>query len=564
MKRRLSRLIALLFVVGISALALFMILRREESNRAPIEDMAIVYIDGAQIVKKALLNQYITESNRRLLATMAASQLDDEKLAESLTAAITNLDNTGLALNRPIYAYLNGDLEQSFEFVTIVEVLDAAKVDDMVKALSQLAEQDGALPIHLWHEGENRTFELDGIYCGYNSSRFAVVIYENMDGKELMNKALSRPLTDLSRFSGDDIATYLDANKLIAITKLSMEREIEMLRIKAEESEYDFEREMYDEQIASLESNLQQLATTMPTLGEKASITSSLRFEAGEIELRTKAHDIEMQNDIIKRVSDDHLNYIEDSTIAVINYAIDGAALSKAINDKLPEQLSSMLGISRNEFNMGLQIALDAISSINGDVTLSLGALDGKEKSRYNPYTRGYDRQVSLDGGKVLVMADVKDDYIISNIATFAGGMLTPEAEGMYSVELSSDMRIDLGQQHNTLFFGLNTPYCMATHPATSARWHKAVAESYGYMLIDIENMMQSSYIAAHYAIAMEELDEEGKEIADALVEASDYIYTRLNSHSDAELILVFDNKEKNALATIAEVVMPYIMRSIN
>ena len=102
MKRRLSRLIALLFVVGISALALFMILRREESNRAPIEDMAIVYIDGAQIVKKALLNQYITESNRRLLATMAASQLDDEKLAESLTAAITNLDNTGLALNRPI------------------------------------------------------------------------------------------------------------------------------------------------------------------------------------------------------------------------------------------------------------------------------------------------------------------------------------------------------------------------------------------------------------------------------------------------------------------------------
>lgn len=552
-------LIALSIIAAISLIGvIYIIYSNKCSYREPIKDTVVLYLDCRQLVEKGAVEKFISEPNRRFIATLLSSDIEGGEYSQQLSEIASNPDNTGITFSKPLYSYINGDFKDNIDMVVIAEVHDVERVDATMEMVQSLLDSEFGYMLNIRRDGDNRIIESIDIFGGYNDSRLAIVCSRN-HRLRLTQEALSRPLADLSIFEGQDAAVYANMQTLLTIFENNATAEIEQYRLAIENSEYDYEAEMYEYKISSLNDILTQVQKLRPTMEEDASLIAGLRFDAGRVTLSLNGEGVNSNTEVLYPVDNSHLKYLDEELIAVANYGINGKVLAEYLNNNLSSQLSSITGLARNDFNMAFQIALDALSSIDGDVTIALNSLDGEEHSHYNSYWMEQVKRITLDDMNLLAIMDVSDSYIYDNIRSFAGGFLTREEEDseLYSMPLSEDMKLYLGEEENLFYAGINSIPTESPTPATAARWIDNVEGCGGYVVLDIESFMYSSYIHAWYINLTADMDEADAELCDRLIDISDYVYHSIIDIYSMEFVWVFDDVQTNSLEQIMDIVAP-------
>ena len=504
-----------------------------EPKREPISSDFALYLDGYQLVEKSGLLEQFTESNRLMIASTASSQVSAEN-AEFLKSVVVDLDNSGLSLTKPAYALLNFDeTTEEADLTAVVEVHNVESVDKLMATLSDLLVHQGEEPLTLSREGDNRYVDLgeESTLVGYNESRMVVCV-KNDELKLFVDTALDAPLADLEPFGERDFALYINNHRMM-----------------------DIAQKMYAEQLVYNDVEAQNMVNYITkyraSLAEESSTIIGLAFEKGEIVLDSKAEGVNSEEfGWVKSANGNNLQYLPKDALALINLSLNGEGLMSFVNEVLTDEFIASLGMDTNEFNAGMAIATDAISSIDGDITIALNKLDGV-------VYHGYPQPSNVEA---IMLADVKDSYIIDNVALFGGAFLTRTADGNYTLPLSRAMRINLGQNENTLFAGVNASLTEQNPSAKEARWAEIVEGAYGScILVDVEQMMRTKFINDLFALTLEGLNEPADAITEQILALSDYFYARAMDSTSGEIVWVFDNKDTNSLRQISDIVMPYI-----
>lgn len=524
-----------LLLVGVAIVAV--VACSSEPKREPITSDFAIYLNGYQLIEKSGVLEQITESNRLMLASTASSELSAEN-SEFLKSVVTDLDNSGLSLTKPAYALINFDeTEEKADLVAVVEVHDAESVDRLVATLSDYLIKQGEEPLTLSREGDNRYVDLgeEDTLVGYNKSRMVVCV--NRDNlKSFVDDALSSPLADLEPFEERDFALYIDNQRLMDIYEKMYAKQLAEAGIYGD---------------AEAQKMIGYIANYRASLAERSSTILGMAFENGKIVLDSKVDGVDDEKfNWLKSASANNLKYLPKETLALINLSLNGEGLMSFVNEMFTEELIASLGMDTNEFKAGLAIATDAVSSIDGDITIALNTLDGV-------VYRGTPQPSNVEA---IMLADVKDRYIIDNVALFGGAFLTRTADGNYTLPLSRTMRLNLGQGDNTLFAGVNATLAKQEPSAEEARWADVVKGSYGSsILVDIEQIVSTEFINDLFTLTLARMDEPADTIAEQIVTLSDYLYIRATSPTSGEIVWVFDNKNVNALRQISDIVMPYI-----
>ena len=89
--------------------------------------------------------------------------------------------------------------------------------------------------------------------------------------------------------------------------------------------------------------------------------------------------------------------------------------------------------------------------------------------------------------------------------------------------------------------------------------WVDDVDGSYGYLWMDVDNVMNNSYISAAYNRQLRNMDKEDAELVNGIIKAFDYAYLSFNTPNSIEFVIVFDDKSTNALEQVVNQVMPYV-----
>lgn len=288
-------------------------------------------------------------------------------------------------------------------------------------------------------------------------------------------------------------------------------------------------------------AQLEQFNEVRKQFGKNASLITGLTFDSGRITLDITALDINApKNNPAKVVSNKHLAYIPYDTFAVANIGVNGANLSTILSEVLTPDLAEQFGISRNEFNAMKEIARGALGSIDGDITLAVNRING---SLYNstPY-------IVAD-----VLVDVRDRYIISNVGLFAQGFATQEYEDAYVASLDNYNDIYFGQQDNILYASLNNLPEELPNSATTARWAKELNNCYGYVLVDIVNLLKQSFVESAMSELYYEIGPDGYTIFSNILNMFDYALLTNRSTSRSELSIVLNDKQTNSLKQIVD-----------
>ena len=554
--KRINPLIIIAIIAIVSAL--FLLLRPTDNKveKEAIEDMVVIYIDGKQLIEKSGLGEHFSVDNRRFIASLATGSMEH---SEHIISIAVNPDNSGLWFSRPIYAYANHNEKNEFDIVAIIEVNDINRLDTTMQLLDSIAESEGVV-FDLKQVGDTRYVSLEGIECGYNKSHLAIAISE-ANTTTLLQTALTRPLSDLSTFEGHDTAMYINLHKLLDNNLKQTTERIAALKENIANNTLSYEVELYKAQITPLEEQLSRLQNMYSTLNNDASLLTTLNFEDGNIRLMTSCNGVALPTDLMREVNNSHLSYIDEEVIAIANYGVNGKSLAQIIGDNIPTDMASMLGIGRNEFNMGLQIALDAVSSINGDITIALNALDGGIQERYNSYRRQSYKSIEVENIKALLITDVDDSYIFDNVNRFGGNMLNHNEDGSLSLSIAKNIKLNAGHSDHLFYTGINTTLTDSPNPATHTKWYNDVNHSCGYTVLNINSMLYSSYIDATYNDWLKTLSKSDAELMRDIISSLDYAYHRLDKDYTNELVLVLKNRDVNALKQLTNLFIPYTMQ---
>ena len=206
---------------------------------------------------------------------------------------------------------------------------------------------------------------------------------------------------------------------------------------------------------------------------------------------------------------------------------------------------------------MVIAIALDALETINGDVTLALKSLEGEYKEYIDYYWGDVAYRPIVSNVSGALMADVTDTYIISNVGQFTSGLLRKAGNNHYVGELG-DYNVSLIQRDNLLFAGLNTAMEEAKAPASKARWIKDIEGSVAYMVIDVDNLMKSSFVEAVSKVWVENMDY--PQLYTQLTNMLSYAYLTIYSNGSSDLVFVMDDASTNSLEQLNDVLLPVVV----
>lgn len=559
MKKGILLCLAAIIVAAIAAFAVITIYdggAKEQSKkenmslRSEIDDLLVFYIDLDQLATKGAFDQYLDENNRKMFATMASSAIANKSLASHASNIITDFSASGLNFKKPAYAYFNEDGNMVF----VIEVKDVANVDKTVELLSFIYQEEEGEPLPIERNGKNRIIDLGGkAIIGYNGTRFVIAANtEGDDARAIAVDALKRPLSNLSIFGDSDIAIYANYDKSYGIMRNILET------TKAEYEELALEDDYFEGSVMEIEQVLTIFDSYSGMIKKGANAIVSLTFEAGRATLNSTVNGIDMSKakDIVKLTNNKHLNYISDDAAIVVNIGINGKKYAEIIDLVLNSEFFTNSEYNTNEVNMIAGIACDAIKSINGDFTIAVEDIQGKYESIYDSYFDEYYGSVNVTGASASVMIDVDDSYIISNLGQFAGGFLRRQDNTHYYGSFSG-LDIALGQDDNVLHAGINTTYDRKANSAADANWVPSVENSLWYAVVDVDNLMSYSYIKAANKEIMEDMDFIERDIYNKYIDLCDYAYISQMSLDEAEVVIVLDDKQTNALKQIVDVIMP-------
>jgi hypothetical protein len=304
----------------------------------------------------------------------------------------------------------------------------------------------------------------------------------------------------------------------------------------AELEEYgddDWEIEWAKDRLAEAEEGLETLNKVEAYISQDANALIGLAFENGRVVLETRYNGLNEEFNIARKVNNGYLDYVDNDALAFINFGLNGKKFVDIITENIPSDFADMLGIDHNEFNLYLGIGCDAIKSIDGDVAIALNKISG---SRYG----------SVNSVEALASIDVDDDYIFSNVAQFGAGMLNKVNDNLFSLSFSG-FNFYLGQQNNTLFATVNMEYAESKEPVTEARWADDVNDSYGYMLIDLDNVVANDFLYYNCCQALDMDSVHFNNFAKSL----SHVYISATSPNSVEFVIAFDDEDTNSLENI-------------
>lgn len=547
MKKRTFLAIATMAVVLVSGL--FVACSDKETSKEtkvkPTETF-VFYVDLEQLGTKSAINEVITDGNRSLMATMLTADADNDEWTEYTKTLLKNLEVSGLDTKEPVYGYVN-TTDEGIEFAAIASVSSATKVDKFIEYFSDITGED----IEVYRNGDTREFMIEAFAFAYNNSRF-VMVANDSDGfrhnpSRYATNVLNRPEADLSAYAKYDVAFDVDIPKCMDMAIYELQREIdddyEYLEYYADEWEYDWIME-------NIRSNEQTL-TTLKNFREQynnARIIQGTTFMNGKIVAEASVTGFKGGFDVCRKVSNDYLSYVDNDVMAAMNIGVNGKNLSDILNENITSEYADMLGVSRNEFNVYFGIMTDAIKSINGDVML---ALNDVEFSYYGD-------PVNVDA---LLAANVSDDYIISNISQFGEGFLTDCGDNRYGYTYDNFVFM-LGQQNNTFFATVNNNFKPLASSAANKPWAVELSNSYGYFVVDIDNIIANRNIAPFYRSALEEMGSSASHVS-KLVESFSYAYISIENPTKVKMVIAFDDKNTNSLEQIVKQVVPIAMSEL-
>lgn len=507
-------LFSMLAFAAVAMSTLFVGCKEEEPTRA-LESDVVVYLDGKQVLDKSGLLEQVAPM-MGLIAENVAMEFEaaDQQFVK---AVMDNLDNTGITFSKPFYINVNIDeFGEPENAALIAKVNNSGDVDHLLELLGVEAER----------EGGDRIFSLDGAVAGYNNSRLVVAVSDSESKSyDYLKHVLSSADEDLSIFGKRDIGIYANAHTIMELIKNSNIASIQSLEM------YGFEGE-----VEELEAQNRQIDDYMSTMEPDAYLLAGLAFEPGRIVLDMDVEGFPDNNNLAKKVSNDNLAYIPGTTWAVANLGVNGAALAEQLSTLITPEL---LGVEDGgELGMVMSIVEDVVSSFAGDITIAL-----------NNYREGYYGSV-VDA---IAMIDVKDDYIINNLATYApfmGVELEREGKNQYSLSVDYANSLYIGQTKDTFYVGVNSIPEALSNSAARARWYGDVNNTYGYVVVDANNLIKKFRDDLQV-----ELGYQAMEIVDML----DYAYLSFPTTKTFELALALKDKHTNSLEQIADLVMAVV-----
>ena len=121
MKKRLILIIATVAIVAGIAIAIFATREPKAEERAKVEDILFIYCNPSQLASKGAFDKYITPEQRRMWATMLTANIEDDAIAENIKSTITDFNNLGVDLSKPIYAYVDEVYQTLFAVAEIAD-----------------------------------------------------------------------------------------------------------------------------------------------------------------------------------------------------------------------------------------------------------------------------------------------------------------------------------------------------------------------------------------------------------------------------------------------------------
>ena len=382
-----------------------------------------------------------------------------------------------------------------------------------------------------------------------------MVFCEDGNVVPVLEEAYTRPLADFSMFGDSDIAMYINVYKLLNFGKQYIDKEIAL-----------YSDENVNHIVAELNNEKLLLEEWSTHITPDAHIISSLTFEPGRIVATNKCYNfnIEKFEGLLKKCNNDHLEYISEDAIAVLNFGLEGQILSELITEFINSDLSRTLGINlHNEERMALAVACDAIESINGDTTIVLESIDGTLRERFNYYTGDVNYLPEMKSFKAAVMMDVSDSYIITNVGQYAMGLLLKVDDNHYASQFGN-YKITLLQSEDLLFGGVNMKPTKAENPASNAIWAKDIEESYGYAVINFNSLRESKFTGSIYDILIEEIDLEYGDTLHNLKEMFSYAYITCEDILCNKSVVVLNDESTNSLEQFTSILIPVIISEMS
>lgn len=559
MKKIALWIIAAVLVVGASV-AIFMFASSEDKveELKPIEDPVFLYVNLAQLAQKGAFDKFITPENRALVATALSSQLESVEQAEHLKNIVNNIDAVGIDTQTPIYGYLNNELTNG---VAVAKLADATLLDRSVELLSYILEQSGEDAIEVLIDGDIRTFEYDDIYVAYNTSALAVAFGDGDNNLNFALDALSRPQVDMSVFGASDMAALINTGKCVQLANEKINEA--MLELNQRYSAGEIDEAVFNIQSNELTNQSELILSYASHLAPNSNIVLSTTFDLGRMTLAYNSQGITFGEyaGMCKETNIEHLSNLSKDSYAVMSMGVDGNILANFVRTILNGEMLQSVGITpTNEVNMFVSIACDALSTINGGVTLALEEVDGQIKQQYNYYWDEYSVEPVIKNIEAMLMADVSDTYIISNIAQFAGGFLNRVDATHYTLRLLN-YNFSMGQDENLFHLGVNMAPGAQSPSALEAEWSKDVEGAIGYMVVNVDALMSGGFIKSANDYISSQILKEYRSLYNDATEAVSYIYLSADSLESAEMVVVFDNKSVNALEQINSIVLPVLIR---
>ena len=549
-------LLIILSVVVVAAGATVAVLSTNKSTfvqRDKIEDTLFCYINLDQLTKKGAFEKYITPEQRKMWASMATANIEDDAIAENIKSIITDFNNFGADLSKPLYAYAD---EVHEAFVVVAEVADKNVVEKSVGNIAFLIDKHGNTTFELEQNRDGgRLIFTDKAALAYSDKHIVMVFREDGNVVPVLEEAYTRPLADFSMFGDSDIAMYINVNKLLNFGKQYIDKEIAL-----------YGDENVNHIIAELNNEKLLLEEWSTHITPDAHIFSNITFDAGRATLSYKADGISISEleSMLGQSDDSHLGYISNDAIAVMNLTADGKSLSRHINAFLDSRFAKVMGIElRNQSRMILAVVCDAIESISGDVTLALQSINGEVVERINYYSERIEKQPQVSSADFAVMMDVTDNYIITNVTQYTMGLLPKVGDNHYRTQMMGNT-ITLKQDDNLLFAGMNMLLEKSSHPATEAEWYNDVKNSRYFLVVDANNLLDNRFLKSLNEIIAGNIDINYRDMYLSLTEKMSYIYTASSEPMQNTTVVVFDDKQTNALEQLCEVVIPLIVKDIN
>lgn len=527
-------------------------------GRAKIEDPLFFYVNLEQLAKKGALDKHITADNRRMIASIASVEMDNTHDADLIKNIITDFNTTGIDFTAPIYGYLHNS---THGMVIVAEVEDIDLVDQTMKLISDNTGDSFSSSI----QDDVRTVvtDEDEVLICYDDTRFAIIIGDEEYVDIIAKDAMERKMADLSIFGDADMALYSDLDKAIAIADQYINDELAEYEEEYNDGWLDeWEYEYYTENTRALKSIIDMYRGY---IDDEASLTISTTFEKGRVVLAYDAEGINFDEweDMYEDANLDHLEYFNKDVIAVAGTGINGEEFAKKIREFIDGDMMTTSGYELDsEDKMAASIACDAIATIDGGATIGLDKLNGYLHERYSYYWDEYTYEPRFESANALFMMDVDGEYIISNVGQFAGQYMNKEGHNKYTTEFE-DMDVTLAQVDNLLYAGLNMQLQERSNSAENAIWYDDVKGSLAYFVINIDALMKSSLIKAFNDEIIDEIGDDLENTYNRFTEMFSYVYMTCDSFDHSEFVIVFDDKDTNALEQVTNIVLPVVMSEV-